>query len=68
MADPEIRINILREERELHIFIQQLADRTPHEVAALVEDIAGIVRSLPNKPFWQMSSDDPGFVEGTPVH
>ena len=51
MTDPEIRINILREESELHIFIQQLADRTPYEVAALVEDFAGILRSLPKKPF-----------------
>ncbi len=65
MTDPEIRLNILREESELHIFIEQLANMTPHEVAVLVEDIAGILRSLPQKPFWQMSPDDPEFVEGT---
>jgi hypothetical protein len=59
MTDPEIRINILREESELHIFIDQLANMTPHEVAFIVEDIAGILRTLPSKPFWQMSTDDP---------
>jgi hypothetical protein len=63
MTDPEIRLNILREESELHIFIEQLADMTPHQVAALVEDIAGILRTLPSKPFWQMSADDPELVE-----
>jgi len=63
MTDPEIRINILREESELHIFIEQLNNMTPHEVADLVEDIAGILRTLPGKPFWQMSADDPELVE-----
>ncbi len=63
MTDPEIRLNILREESELHIFIEQLADMTPHEVAALVEDIAGLLRTLPGKPFWQMSADDAELEE-----
>jgi len=69
MTDPEIRLNILREESELHIFIEQLADMTPHEVAALVEDIAGLLRTLPGKPFWQMSADDAELEEdNTPSH
>jgi hypothetical protein len=63
MTDPEIRINILREKNELHIFIQQLADMTPHHAAVLVEDIAEILRTLPNKPFWQISTDDPELAE-----
>jgi hypothetical protein len=63
MTDPEIRINILRAESELHIFIEQLANMTPHEVAVLVEDIAGILRTLPGKPLWQMSTDDPELVK-----
>lgn len=64
MADPEIRLNILREESELHIFIEHLANMTPHEIADLVEDIAGILRTLPKKPLKHMSADDPEFMEG----
>jgi len=64
MTDPEIRLNILREESELHIFIEQLAEMRPHEVADLLEDIAGILRTLPNKLFSQMSTYDPEFVKG----
>ncbi|HEX3640738.1 MAG TPA: hypothetical protein VHV10_05560 [Ktedonobacteraceae bacterium] len=65
MADPEIRINILREKSELHIFIEQLAYMTPHEAADLVEEIAGILRTLPNKPIWQISADDPELTESS---
>jgi hypothetical protein len=64
MTDPEIRLNILREENEWHIFIDHLANMTPHEVANLVEDIAGIVRTLPQKPLKHMSVDDPELMEG----
>jgi hypothetical protein len=51
MTDPEIRINILREESELHIFIHQLADLTPHEIAALIEYVAQKLHRLTQKPF-----------------
>ena len=64
MTDPEIRLNILREENELHIFIDHLASMTPHEVADLVEDIAGILRTLPQKPLKHMSAEDPEFTKG----
>ncbi len=64
MADPEIRLNILREENELHIFIDHLANMTPHEIADLVEDIAGILRTLPQKPLKHMSAADPEFTKG----
>ena len=64
MTDPEIRLNILREENELHIFIDHLANMTPHEIADLVEDIAGILRTLPQKPLKNMSAADPEFTEG----
>ncbi len=64
MTDPEIRLNILREENELHIFIEHLVNMAPHEIAVLVEDIAGILRTLPKKPLWQMSVDDPELIEG----
>ena len=63
MTDPEIRLNILPGKSELHIFIEQLADMTPYEVAALVEDIAEILRTLPNKPFSQLRTDDPELLE-----
>ncbi len=64
MTDPEIRLNILREENELHIFIDHLASMTPHEVADLVENIAGILRTLPQKPLRHMSAEDPEFTDG----
>ena len=64
MTDPEIRLDILREENELHIFIDHLASMTPHEVADLVEDIAGILRTLPQKPLKHMSAEDPEFTDG----
>ncbi|MGZ3616415.1 MAG: hypothetical protein ACXWPS_23895 [Ktedonobacteraceae bacterium] len=64
MTDPEIRLNILREENELHIFIDHLANMTPHEIADLVEDIAGILRTLPQKPLKHMSAADPEFTKG----
>jgi hypothetical protein len=64
MTDPEIRLNILREEDELHIFIEHLANMTPHEIADLVEEIAGILRTLPKKPLKHMSVDDPELMEG----
>ena len=64
MTDPEIRLNILREENELHIFIDHLANMTPHEIADLVEDIAGILRTLPQKPLKHMSAEDPEFTDG----
>ena len=64
MIDPEIRLNILREENELHIFINRLASMTPHEVADLVENIAGILRTLPQKPLRHMSAEDPEFTDG----
>ena len=63
MTDPEIRLNILREENELHIFIDHLANMTPHEIAELVEDIAGILRTLPQKPLKYMSTDDPELMK-----
>ena len=62
MTDPEIRLNILREENELHIFIDHLASMTPHEVADLVENIAGILRTLPQKPLKHLSAEDPEFT------
>lgn len=65
MTDPEIRINILREKSELHIFIEQLASMTPHQAADLVEEIAGILRTLPNKPIWQISAHDPELLESS---
>ena len=64
MTDPEIHLNILREENELPIFIDHLANMTSYEVANLVEDIAGIVRTLPKKPLKYMSVDDPELMEG----
>ena len=64
MTDPEIRLNILREEDELHIFIEHLANMTPHEIADLLEDIAGILRTLPQKPLKHMSAADPEFTKG----
>ena len=64
MDDPEIRINILPEKSELHFFIEQLADMTPDQVAVLVEHIAGILRTLPDKPFSQLRADDPELIEG----
>ncbi len=64
MTDPEIRLNILREENELRIFIDHLANMTPHEIADLVEDIAGILRTLPQKPLKCMSAADPEFTKG----
>ena len=64
MTDPEIRLNILREEDGLHIFIEHLANMTPHEIAELVEEIAGILRTLPKKPLKYMSVDDPELMEG----
>jgi hypothetical protein len=64
MTDPEIRLNILREENELHIFIDHLASMTPHEVADLVENIAGILRTLPQKPLEHMRAEDPEFTDG----
>lgn len=67
MTDPEIRFNILRDENEVHIFIDQLANLTPHEIADLVEDISGILRTLPDKPLKYISSDDPELmVDNTP--
>jgi len=64
MTDPEIRLNILREENELHIFINHLANMTPYEIADLVEHIAGILRTLPQKPLKHMSAEDPEFTDG----
>ena len=63
MTDPEIRLNILRKENELHIFIDQLANMTPREIADLVEDIAGILRTLPQKPLECMNAADPEFTK-----
>ena len=63
MTDLEIRLNILREENELHIFIDHLANMTPHEIADLVEDIAGILRTLPQKPLECMNAADPEFTK-----
>jgi len=63
MTDLEIRLNILREENELHIFIVHLSNMTPHEIADLVEDIAGILRTLPKKPLKYMSANDPELME-----
>jgi len=69
MTDPEIRLNILREENELHIFIEHLANMSPHEIADLVEDIAGILRTLPQKPLEYMNAADPEFTKGdTSLH
>ncbi len=69
MTDPEICFNILRDENELHIFIDHLADLTPHEVADLLEGISGIVRTLPDKPLKYIGADDPEMKrDNAPPH
>ena len=59
MTDPEICFNILRDENELHIYIDHLAHLTPHEVADLLESVSGILRTLPDKPLKYISAADP---------
>jgi len=59
MNDPEICFNILRDENELHIFIDHLAHLTPNEVADLLEGISEILRTLPDKPLQYISAEDP---------
>jgi len=59
MTDPEICFNILRDENELHIYIDHLAHLTPNEVADLLEGISGILRTLPDKQLKYISAEDP---------
>jgi hypothetical protein len=62
MTYQDIRINILPDESELRISIEQLSLMTPQEIADVVEQIVELLRTLPSKPFVQMSVNDPALL------
>lgn len=62
MTYRDIHINILPDESELRISIEQLALMTPQEIADVVQQIVALLRTLPSKPFMQMSVNDPALL------
>jgi hypothetical protein len=59
----EIHLNIRRDESELHITIGQLAEKTPAEVATILEAIADFLRKFPNSSLMQLNADESEFIQ-----